>query len=120
MLKRLLELAAQVLEITQERTQTARKDAKRAVRDFSHDAATGAEQLSQEFNKRFHAGPRTSTRALQFVIGLGVGFGTALLFSPLNGQQVREKLFNFATRSPREMRVGIDEQAQGEGSDLDA
>lgn len=109
MLKRLLELAAQVLEITQERTQTARKDAKRAVRDFSHDAATGAEQLSQEVRERFHAGPSASTRALQFVIGLGVGVGAALLFSPLSGQQVREKLFNNTRHSSREMRDKVDE-----------
>jgi gas vesicle protein len=99
-----LDLAAGLLGTARGRAKRVGSKAKDVVRDLRDEAATSSDQLRSRL-KRIRNEPSASTKALQFIAGLGVGVGVGLLFAPWSGKRLREKLLEstsgpaFATTS---------------------
>lgn len=96
-----LGLAAELLETIQGRAAAARKNAGRTVNDIRENAADAAQSIADNFDRQVRPRASAGSRVLQFVAGMGVGVGIALLFAPMPGSEARANLYK-AVKKARE------------------
>ena len=92
-----LALASQLVNTVRQRAKSVSHEAERIAHDFRNDAASRAESLGKSAAKHLRTKTSPSTRALQFLAGVGVGLAAGVLFTPSAGKETREKLFAKAT-----------------------
>lgn len=92
-----LVLGSQLLETAREQTEKKGMAAARSADDFRKDASSGAEKLGEVADEQLPAKTSMRTSAIQFFVGVGVGIGAAILFTPLSGKEMREKFLTKTT-----------------------
>ena len=92
-----LALASQLVNTVRQRAKSVSHEAERFAHDFRNDAASRAENLGKAAAKmRTKTSP--STRALQFLAGVGVGLAAGVILAPSTGKEMRGRIFTKATR----------------------
>ena len=101
-----MELAAELFGTARKRTSKLHGRAADVAEDLLPNVDAASESLHNSLDQ-VRDRPSAGRRALQFVAGLGIGVGASLLFTPLSGKQVREKLLTSATGAAASSRNGV-------------
>lgn len=101
-----LTLASQLLDTARQKAKTVSNSAEQIAHDLRTDAAARARDLGNAAAERLRPKTPASTRAVQFLAGVGVGMAAGVLFTPSAGKEYRERLVRFARQvgggSPQE------------------
>jgi len=88
-----MKLGAELLGTTRKQAKKFGEKAGDAVHEFQRDAPKRAKDLGKRWREEIYPEP-SDNKALQFIAGLSVGLGAALLFAPQSGKQTRDKIRN--------------------------
>jgi hypothetical protein len=66
------------------------------VYDLRNDAASRARSMGNAAAERLQVKTPASTRAVQFLAGIGIGLAAGILFTPSAGKETRERLMRAA------------------------